>query len=319
MYSIDKGGQMKAAQITDYKSKLRVNENVEKPILDPQRVMVEVRAAGVNPFDVKLSEGFYKEYINLNLPAVPGGDVAGVVADIGESVSGFSVGQEVYGSANGGAGLGSFAEFTPVKATQLSAKPIGLDFVQTAALPIAATSAYQALVEHMALQAGQKILIHGGAGGIGSMAIQVAKNIGAYVATTVSAQDLEFVKGLGADETIDYKKQNFNQLIKDYDAVFDTVGGVINTQSYQVLKEGGSLVSMLEPANEELVKQKNIKYTQQASVATQERLAKITELVESGKLKVNVDKVFALDDAAAAFEHLKTGHPRGKVVIKIKS
>jgi NADPH:quinone reductase-like Zn-dependent oxidoreductase len=308
---------MKAARIVNY-GVIQTTESAEEPVLQPGTVLIEVAAAGMNPFDVKLSEGFYQESISLAMPAIPGGDVAGIVADVGEGVTDFSVGQEVYGSANAAGGHGSFAEFTIVKSGQLSGKPTTVDFVQAAALPLTATSAYQALVEHMSLKPGQKILIHGGAGGIGSFAIQIAKNIGAYVATTASVEDADFVKGLGADEVIDYKTQDFSQLVHDYDAVFDTVGGETNAKSYQVLKSGGTLVSMLVPPDEEKVNAKQLHYTQQSSRATQERLAKVSELVEADKLTVRIDKVFSLDEAAAAFEYLKTGHSRGKVVIKVK-
>ncbi len=312
---------MKAAQITKYggEDAVQVTTQADKPLAGKGQVLVEVRAAGLNPFDWKVRDGMYQEFIPLKLPATLGGDVAGTVVEIGEDVSGFEIGQAVYGMANAVSGQGSFAEFTPVTASQLVAKPSSVDFTAAAALPLAAISAYQALVDHMSLQADQKILIHGGAGGIGSLAIQIAKNIGAYVATTVTADDAEFVKGLGADEVIDYKSQDFSALLKDYDAVFDTVGGETNTKSYAVLKPGGALVSMVAKADEALVKAGDIRYTQQSSKATPERLVKIAELVDAGKLKANVDKVFSLDEAAAALEYLKTNHPRGKVVIQVKA
>lgn len=310
---------MRAAQITEYgKDAVKTVQDVAQPSAQPGEVLVEVYAASVNPFDVKLTEGVY-ENIQLNLPATPGGDVAGKVAEIGEGTEGFEVGQEVYGQAGAAGGQGSWAEYTSVKAFQLAAKPISLDFTQAAALPLAAASAYQALVEHLNLQTGQKILIHGGAGGIGSLAIQIAKNIGAYVATTASAAETDFVKSLGADEVIDYKSQDFSQILKDYDAVFDTIGGETNQKSYQVLKYGGALVSMLDAPNEELVQAKNIRYTQQGTQTTADKLVKIAELVDTGKLKVNVDKVFPLDQAGEAVEHWRAGHPRGKVVIQIKN
>jgi alcohol dehydrogenase len=310
---------MKAVQITDYGAKVQVVDGVEKPDLELDRVLVDVNAAALNPFDVKLSEGFYGDGLSIELPAIPGGDVAGIVAELGADVTGFNVGDAVYGSANAAGGHGSLAEFTVVKASQLYKKPANTDFAQAAALPLVAVSAYQAIVDHMNLQADQKILVHGGAGGIGSIAIQIAKHVGAYVATTTAAKDTEFVNNLGADEVIDYKSQDFSQIIRDYDAVFDTVGGETNLKSYKVVKAGGSFVSMLEAPNAELVKKNSINYVQQASQTTSERLAKITELVEAGVLEVHIDKLFSLDDAAIAFEHLKSGHPRGKVVIQIKA
>ena len=311
---------MKAAQINGYGGKgvLGTVTDAAKPRAAEGQVLVEVHAAAANPFDWKVREGYMKDFIPLKLPAILGGDVAGAVAEIGEGVTGFTVGQAVYGMANSAGGQGSFAEFTPVSAKQLVDKPASVDFVTAAALPLAAVSAYQALVDHIDLRAGQKILIHGGAGGIGSLAIQIAKHLGAYVATTASSAETAFVKSLGADEAIDYKSQDFSALLKGYDAVFDTVGGETNAKSYTILKNGGTLVSMVQPPDEALVKQYGVNYVQQSSKPTDERLAKVAELVDSGALKAEVDKVFSLDQAAEALEYLKTGHPHGKVVIKVK-
>lgn len=308
---------MKAAQLKEYGRQLEVVE-VEKPSPGEGQVLVEVHAAAVNPFDVKVQGGVYKEFISIDLPATLGGDVAGVVSEVAEGVSGFKVGQPVFGQANAVSGHGSFAEFTPVNAGQLIAKPDSLDNITAAALPLVGVSAYEALVEHMSLQPDQKILIHGAAGGIGSVAVQIAKSIGARVAATASAEDIDYVKDLGADEVIDYKAQDFVELVKDYDAVFDTVGGETNAASYEVLKGGGVLVSMVQPVDEVKAAAKNIVYVQQNSRATTERLAAIAKLVEEGKLKINVDKVFPFEEAASALEYLKTAHVRGKVVIQVK-
>jgi NADPH:quinone reductase-like Zn-dependent oxidoreductase len=307
---------MKAAQIISYDQPVKFTTDVSEPSLAKDRVLVEVKSAGLNPFDVKLTQGFYKG-IKLNLPATIGGDVSGVVKEIGEDVSGFEVGQEVFGMANAAGGQGSFAELTPVAASQLAPKPKSLNFVEAGAVPLTAVSAYQALVDHLDLQSGQKILIHGGAGGIGSLAIQLAKHLGAYVATTASVKEADFVKSLGADEVIDYQNQDFSQILQDYDAVFDTVGGETNKKSYAVLKNGGALTSMLEAPDETLAQEKAIKYTQQGSQATPERLAKITELFDSGVLKASVDRVFSLEQTAEAINYYLNDHPRGKVVVKV--
>jgi len=311
---------MKAAQISSYDGPdaVTINNDAPKPEAGEGQVLVEAYAAAINPFDVKVSQGAVRQMAELEFPAVLGGDVAGTVAAIGSGVTGFEPGQAVYGQAGALSGQGSFAEFTPVKATQLAAKPASLDFESAAALPLVSASAYQALVDHIGLQAGQKILVHGGAGGIGSVAIQLAKHLGAYVATTVSASEAEFVKSLGADEAIDYQNQDFSQLLKDYDAVFDTVGGETNRKSYAILKPGGALVSMVAQPDEELVKQHDVRYTAQFSHVTAERLAKIAELVDDGTLKINVDKVFPLDQAGEAMKYQASAHPRGKVVIRIK-
>lgn len=310
---------MKAALINEYGGEdvMTVVSDIAQPTANAGHVVVAVHASSANPFDWKVREGMMKDFITLEMPAILGGDVAGVVAEIGENVTGFEVGQEVYGMANSAGGHGAFAEFTSVSAKQLVPKPSSVDFVTAAAIPLTGVSAYQALVDSMNLQSGQKILIHGGAGGIGSFAIQLAKHIGAYVATTALAADADYVKGLGADEVIDYTSQDFSTILQDYDAVFDLVGGESNTKSYGILKSGGAMVSMVMPADEALVAEHGVVYTKQNSKSTVERLTAIATLVDQGHLKVNVDKVFTLDEAPEALEYLKVGHPRGKVVIQV--
>ena len=311
---------MKAAQILNYggQNAISVNDNVEKPVISDDQVLVEVHAAGVNPFDWKVREGAYQQSIALTLPATLGGDVAGTIVEVGGKVEGFSVGQTVYGSANAAGGQGSFAEFTAVSAKQLAIKPNKLSSTEAGAAPLTSASAYQAIVETMNVQPGQKILIHGGAGGIGSVAIQLAKHLGAHVITTVSAEDAEFAAKLGADEVIDYRSQDFSELVHEADVVFDTVGGTTNTKSYAVLKPGGVFVSMVEPADDAKVTEKKLRYVQQSSRATSERLKKVSDLFESGDLKIFVDKVFPFEEVARALEYVKTGHPTGKVVIQVK-
>jgi alcohol dehydrogenase len=311
---------MRAAQINSYGAKevIQTANDAPKPQAQEGQVLIEVHAAGVNPFDWKLREGFMKEFIPLKFPATLGGDFAGAISEIGEGVSGFNVGDEVYGSANAAGGQGSFAELTPVKADQTALKPKSVDFTVAAALPLAGTSAYQALVEHANLQHGQKVLIHGGAGGIGTFAIQIAKNIGAYVTATASSDDSEFVKSLGADENIDYKSRKFEELLKDYDVVFDTVGGETYKKSYQVLKPGGVLVSMLEQPDAELSSKYKVQAIAQQSRPTTQRLTELAKLVDDGNLKVNVEKVFPLDQASEALAYLQEGKYRGKVVIQVK-
>ncbi len=311
---------MRAAQISEYGEAdvLKYTDHADQPQPDIGQVLMQVHAASANPFDVKVRSGAVKDMFSLTFPATLGGDCAGVVAAIGERVSGFEVGQAVYGQANALSGHGSFAEFTPVKAESLAAKPESVDFDTAAALPLVSISAYQALVDHMELQAGQKILIHGGAGGIGTMAIQLAKHFDAYVITTASVEDIDFVKSLGADEVIDYKAQDFSQVVSDLDAVFDTVGGETNQKSYDVLKSGGALVSMVEAVDESKAQQKQLRYTHQFTRVTTERLTEIAKLIDAGDLTIHIDKIFPLEQAAEALDYLATGHPRGKVVIQVK-
>lgn len=308
---------MKAAQINGFGEPQDVVKEVDdapKPTAAADQVLVEVQAAAVNPFDVKLVGGMYTN-MDIKFPMTPGGDVAGIVA---EAANGFKAGDEVYGQANAVTGHGSLAEFTPVKAESLAVKPKSVDFATAAALPLAGCSAIQALVDTMDLQSGQKILIHGGGGGIGSLAIQIAKNLGAYVATTATGEGIDFVKSLGADEVIDYQAQDFSEIIKDYDAVYDTVGGETTTKSYSILKPGGKLVSMLTPPDDMLAKQYQIEASLQGSKVTTERLNRLAELVDNGAVKAHVEKVFPLPEAGQAMSFWKNEHPRGKVVVAVR-
>ena len=309
---------MRAAQINGFGGKevMKVTSDAPKPSASEGEVLVEVHAASVNPFDWKIMSG--QAVTQLVFPATLGGDVAGVVAEVGQGVQGFAVGQEVYGQANALSGQGSFAEFTPVKTTSLGPKPKNIDFVNAAALPLTAVSAYQALVDTLHLGAGQKILIHGGAGGIGSLAIQLAKHLGAYVATTASPQDIDYVRQLGADEVINYTAEKFEEKVHDFDAVYDTIGGDTYTRSFKALKAGGQIVSMLEQPNQELMDNHNVTAFHQFTKVTPERLSGITKLIEDGALSVTVDRTYSLEEAADALEYLRSAHHRGKVVLLIK-
>ncbi len=311
---------MKAAQINQYggSDAVVINENASKPTPAAGQILVEVHAAGVNPSDWKIRSGLFQSFMPLELPVTLGGDFSGVVAEIGEGVTGLNAGSEIYGQAKIAKGVGSFAQFSLADVKNVALKPKNLNHVEAAALPLAGVSAWQALVDHMALVAGQKILIHGGAGGIGSLALQIARQLGAYVATTASSDDFDYVKSLGAEEVIDYRSQVFEQLLQNFDAVFDTVGGDTYKRSFQVLRSGGVIVSMLEQPDEDLMAQYNARAISQFSVVTTERLSKIAELVEAGNLKVQIDKVFPLDQAAEALNYLEKKSPRGKVVIKVR-
>lgn len=311
---------MRAAQISSYGGKdvLQITSDAPKPPIGAGQILVEVHAASVNPFDWKVREGLSRQMAPLTFPATLGGDLAGIVAEVGEGVQGFLVGQAVYGQAGALSGSGSFAEFAPVKAESISQKPESVDFVTAAAVPLTAVSAYQALVETMNLGSGQKILIHGGAGGIGGFAIQLAKHLGAYVAATASASDLDFVRSLGVGKAIDYATQKFEDEVHDFDAVFDTIGGDTYTRSFQVLKAGGLVVSMAEQPNKELMEVRKVTASHQFTQMSPERLQAVTQLVDDGVLKVTIDEVFPLEEAAEALEYLKLSHHRGKVVLKIK-
>jgi NADPH:quinone reductase-like Zn-dependent oxidoreductase len=212
-------------------------------------------------------------------------------------------------------GSGAFAEMALANTESIANKPKRLSHAEAAGLPLVGVSAWKALVENIGLSKGQKILIHGGAGGIGSIAIQLAKYLGADVATTVSANDKQFVQELGADVVIDYKTQTFEDLLHDYDAVFDTVGGETYRRSFKVIKKGGVIVSMLEQPDLELMSQYGVKAIFQFTQADRERLTKLAQWVDQNNIRVNVEKTFSLDEAGKALDYQKDVHPRGKVVL----
>jgi alcohol dehydrogenase len=320
---------MKSAQIKGYGDSEVLEINPNAPSLnDPSEsmVLVTVKAAGVNPSDWKLREGFFKEMAPLRFPATLGMDFSGVIEKVGEGVSSstpdLKQGDEVYGQAGVMAGgSGAFAEMALANADKIANKPKTLTHEQAAGLPLVGVSAWQALVEIMGLSKGKRILIHGGAGGIGSISIQLAKHLGAYVATTVSTNDVQFVKEeLGADEAIDYKTQTFeNVLPHDFDAVFDTVGGETYTRSFKVLKRGdGVLVSMLEQPVQEIMDQFGVKALFLFSQANRERLTKLAEWVDQNNIRVNVERTFPLDEARAALDYQRDVHPRGKIVLAMQ-
>lgn len=308
---------MKAAQISKYGgSEVIEVSDVEKPALKTGQVLVEVHAACLNPVDYKIRLGYLQQMMPLSFPATLGGDFSGVITSVSEDVLDFKTGDEVFGSAivlNGGSG--SLAQFAAANAANLALKPKSVDHIQASSLPLVGASAIQAIEEHIKLSEGQRILIHGGAGGIGSIAIQLAKLHKAFVSTTVGRDDIEFVKKLGADEVIDYQTQKFENIVKDLDAVFDTVGGEATNKSFKALKKGGILVSMLGQPDEKLAKQYNITAIGQNTNTNAEKLKRLAELVDSGKLKPQVDKVFTLDQIRDSFDYLEKRHPRGKVVV----
>ena len=318
---------MKSARIKGYGSTsdvIEIDQNTTAPN-DPSegKVLVKVKAAGVNPTDWKISEGYMQQIMPLEFPATLGWDFSGIVEKAGAGVSDIKQGDEVYGQSSvvmGGSG--TFAEMALANADNIARKPITLSHEEAAGLPTVGVSAWQALVDIIGLSKGQKILIHGGAGGVGSIAIPLAKYIGAYVATTVSGKDKQFAKEeIGADEIIDYKTQTFEDVLSshDYDAVLDTVGGETYSRSFKILKRGGTgiIVSTLEQPNQELMEKFGVKAIFVFSQVNRERLTKLAQWVEQNNVRVNVDKMFPLDDAAKALEYQKDGHPRGKVVLAI--
>jgi alcohol dehydrogenase len=314
---------MKSTQIKRYGGSevVEINQSTPAPN-DPSagKVLVDVKAAGVNPADWKIREGYFQQMMPLQFPSTLGMDFSGVIEKVGEGVPDFKQNDEVYGQAaviRGGSG--AFAETALANADTIAHKPKILSHEKAAGLPLVGVSAWQALVDIIGLSKGQKILIHGGAGGIGSIAIQLAKHLGAYVATTVSTNDKQFVKEeLGADEVIDYKTQTFEDLLPhEYDAVFDTVGGETYTRSFKILKRGGIIVSMLEQPNQELMDRFGVKAISQFTQVNRERLTKLAQWVDQNNIRVNIDRTFPLDEAGKALDYQRDVHPRGKVVLQV--
>lgn len=306
---------MKAALIHAYEGAVEIAD-IPAPVLADDSVILRVHAASINPIDNILRMGYLKDMMPLTFPFVMGYDVSGVVTEVGKDVKTFKVGDEVYARANQD-DKGAVAEFARVKAAELALKPASLSHLEAASIPLAGLTAWQAFVEFAHLEKGQKVLIHAGSGGVGTLAIQMAKHLGAYVATTVSARNAELVKSLGADLVIDYKTENFDEVISDYDVVFDMVGGDIMNRSFKVLKKGGHLVSIKEQDTEGLAAKYDVKFDWFFMHPDGAQLKTLSDLVASGELKTVIDSTFKFADAAKAFDHLADGHAVGKIVIDI--
>ncbi len=307
---------MKVARLikTDAKYDLSVTD-VDAPSLEAGKVLVEVHKAGVNPLDWKIKEGA----MSPRDPVTLGEDFEGVVRDVGAGVSGLEPGDEIYGMAgfvNGASG--SFAEYDLVDPQNVALRPKSVGEAEAGALPLTGVMALQAVTELFRLSPGEKILIHGGAGGIGSIAVQLARNLGAHVAVTCAADETDYVRSLGASEAIDYETQNFEEVISGYDAVYDLIGGEVYEKSFRVLKPGGTIVSTLEPPDEDLMSKYGVKAIYQHFQPTRKRLMKLAVLVDEGDIKVHVDKAFPLTETSEALRFQKEARPKGKIVIDVK-
>ena len=308
---------MKAAIVKAYGSKVEVTD-IAQPALLADSVMIEVHATSVNPVDNLIRAGYLKGMLPLPLPYTVGNDVSGVITAVGKDVSGFKVGDAVFARPQS-MQSGTFAEFVMVKAADIAHKPANLSHEQAASLPLVALTAWQALVTKGNLQRGQKVLIHAGSGGVGSIAIQLAKHLGATVAATTSADNVDMVRALGADTVIDYKNQKFEDIVHDYDLVFDTLGGTTREKSYGVLKKGGLLVSIIAPADTSGAAEKlGVKSDLFFMWASGEQLAQIGKLAEQGVIKPLVDKTYSLDQAQDAFDYSQSGRAKGKIVVTLK-
>jgi len=304
---------MKAIQINEYgdESVLNLTE-VERPVPKADEVLIRVRAAAVNPADWKIRDGM-GEMFGLKPPMVLGCEIAGTVETVGTEVRGFKPGDDVYGFLSRMSG--GYAEYAVANQTEVARKPESLDFENAAAVAAGAQTAWQSIFDLADLQSGQRILITGASGGVGSMAVQLAKAKGAFVIGTASGKNAEFVKSLGADEFVDYTKQDFEKAVKDVDVVFDTVGSDTQERAFETLKKNGFLVSAAQPPSEEKAAQYGVKTAMVFVKPNVEQLNQINELIESGKLKTHVQTVLPLAEVKQAHELSKAGRTRGKIVL----
>ncbi|MBL8270876.1 NADP-dependent oxidoreductase [Steroidobacter sp.] len=313
---------MRAIRMHDYGGPdvLRLDD---VPVPEPAagQVRVRVHATGINPFEWKLREGRMRGRIELQLPHIPGFDVTGVIDKLGPEVSGWSEGDEVIAALNRSA-QGGYADYAVASAEDVVRKPASLSFEAATGLLTPAATAYRFLVELAEVKAGQNVFIHGGAGGVGSAAVQIAKALGAHVTTTASTYNIDYLRGLGADEVINYRRYRFEDYIGQADVVLDNVGGDTLARTPAAMKRGAVLVSPAGVPNAEEVEKAGVRTPSTAwntGAAFGPRIQKLVDLVNAGKLRVNVDKAFRLEDAAAAQELSQQGHARGKLVLKVHS
>jgi NADPH:quinone reductase-like Zn-dependent oxidoreductase len=290
-------------------------EDAPRPSPREGELLVRVRAAGVNPVDAKVRSGDFGP--GGQLPTIPGYDLAGVVEESGPGATRFKKGDEVFAYLNLRRG-GAYAQYALVKEEEVAAKPRKASFEEAAAVPLAALTAWQGLVEIAKLEPGQTVLIHGGSGGVGSFAVQIAKARGAKVIATASTRNQETLRDLGADQAIDYTTTKFEDLVKEVDVVLDTVAGETLARSYGVVKKGGMIVSILEPPKKEELSQRGIRGQVFLVRPNSEMLDEIGKLIEAGKIKPVVSEVLPLAEAAKAHQQIETGHTRGKIVLKVE-
>ncbi len=312
---------MKAAQIEQYgeSSSLSINAAAPRPVAGDGQVLIEVNAASVNPVDTMVGLGYMHEMAPLSFPATLGVDVAGKVVEVGPGVEHLNVGDSVFGGASLLAGgSGAFAEFAAAVAGQLAKTPAGTDHINSAALPLTGVSAVQAVYENLKVQPGQTVLIHGGAGGIGTIAIQLAKHIGAAVTTTVLPGSEEYVRSLGADHVVTSRNGGFELPQGAFDSVYDTLGGDVYSASFGALRRGGTIVSMLAQPDEELAQSHGVTAIYQLTDVNSTRLEQLAGLVQEGAVTIHVAQVFPFEQIREAFALRESGQAHGKVVVELK-
>ncbi|WP_042221801.1 NADP-dependent oxidoreductase [Oceanobacillus manasiensis] len=311
------------------------------PEVGENEVLAEIHAASINPIDFKIRDGKVKLLVKYKMPLILGNDFAGIVAKVGSKVTRFKVGDEIYARPRKSK-IGTFAEYIAIHEDDIALKPKNLSFEEAASIPLIGLTSYQALTDILQLQKGHKILIQAGAGGVGTFAIQLAKLMGATVATTASDAGANLVKSLGADEIINYKTEKFEEKLKNYDAVFDTLGGEILEKSFKVIKSGGRIVSVSGLPNARfgkeygsgyfktllfaaasrkltaLEKKHNAQYTFLFMKPSGEQLRIIANYIETGRIKPIIDRVLLFEDAQKAMEYAESGRAKGKIILKIR-
>ena len=332
---------MKALILKRYgKADQIVLTDIPRPTIEPDQILVEVHAAGLNPIDYMIAKGTFKPILKFQLPVTMGSDLAGVVVEVGSRVTRFKLGDSVFASAFE-LGTGALAEFAVVPEHAAAIKPANLDFVQAASIPMVGLASWQALKERARLKPGQKVFIPAGSGGVGTFAIQLAKHLGAKVGTTTSTSNVALVQSLGADEVIDYKKQEFEHVLTDYDVVLGTVRGDGIAKSLGILKPKSSVVSLIGPPDAAFArargmnflmqfvfrllsgriirqaKRRGVEYSFLFAHPDGHQLAEIGDLLEAGHIHPVIDRVFPFDQAKEALAYLETGRAKGKVVVQV--
>jgi NADPH:quinone reductase-like Zn-dependent oxidoreductase len=332
---------MKAYFIDRYGKQNGRMGDVPEPLPGAHDVLIEVHAASVNVLDSKIRSGEFKLILPYSFPLVLGNDCAGVVIEVGAAVKGFRPGDAVYARVPEQR-IGTFAERIAVEQNAVALKPANLSMEQAAGIPLVALTAWQALVDIARLQKGQKVLIHAGSGGVGTIAIQLAKHLGAVVATTTSTANVEWVKALGADVVIDYKQQHFERELRDYDVVLNSLGTDVLENSLKVIKPGGQLISISGPPTAEFAKaqglawplrqvmrllslsirrkarKQDVRYSFLFMRANGAQLQEITTLIEAGEISPVLDRTFAFESTGEALNYVEQGRAKGKVIVRIK-
>lgn len=309
--------ETRAVVINEYGGKEKLAEaKVSLPELGADQVLVKVAATSINPIDWKLREGYLKQMFPWSFPIILGWDVAGEIVEVGQKVKDYHVGDRIFARPET-TRFGTYADYTIVDSNLLAPVPESIAFTEAAAVPLAGLTALQALFDHGSLKAGEKVLIHAGAGGVGTYAIQLAKNAGAYVITTASPRNHELVKKLGADEVIDYHTTDFEEVLTDIDLVFDTMGGEIQKKSFSVLKEHGRLISVLSIEDETLAATKQIEAKAIWLLTNGEQLSELAKLMADGKLVSVIGETFPLTRQGVYDAHAlsETHHAVGKIVL----